>query len=239
MNEAALRPDFLTDDELAEIQGTDELLLSDPQMRQSVTYRRLTGTSYDPETGQENATEVSDTINVLGGQVNAREVGRAGDLFEVGDHKFLIRQAQLSNPPPTKGDEIDLGDRTVEFHEATFLDAPVSVWMTERETETLFPVDWMGFLHLDEEALAFVDELDGAFDPSRLVEFHGRVLFWYQYVDVAKTNAEIDNLIETFDPEILAPAHGLVIREDATDYMAMMKDVTRTIDEQGRIGTLG
>jgi flavorubredoxin len=139
----------------------------------------------------------------------------------------------------TEGDEIDLGDRVVAFHEATFLDAPVSVWMTERETGTLFPVDWMGFVHLDEERLRFVDELDGEFDPSRLVEFHGRVLFWYQYVDVEKTNAEIDRLVEKFDPAIVAPAHGLVIRENATDYMELMKDVTRTIDDQGRIGALG
>lgn len=138
-----------------------------------------------------------------------------------------------------EGDSIDLGDRVVDFHEATFLDAPVSVWMTERETETLFPVDWMGFPHLDEEALAFVDELDGEFETSRLTEFHGRVLFWYQYVDVERTNAEIDNLIEKFDPEIIAPSHGLVIRENPSEYMAMMKDVTRTLDEEGRIGTLG
>lgn len=138
-----------------------------------------------------------------------------------------------------EGDTIDLGDRVVEFHEATFLDAPVSIWMTEQESDMLFPVDWMGFPHLDEEALSFVDELDGEFDASRLVEFHGRVLFWYQYVDVEKTNAEIDNLIEKFEPEIIAPSHGLVIREDAPKYMELMKDVTRTIDSQGRIGTLG
>jgi len=138
-----------------------------------------------------------------------------------------------------EGDELDLGDLVAQFHEATFLDAPVSVWMSERETETLFPVDWMGFAHLDGEALRFVDELDGEFDASRLVEFHGRVLFWYQYVDVEKTNAEIDRLVEKFDPEMVAPSHGLVIREDAEEYMAMMKEVTRTIDEQGRVGTLG
>lgn len=154
--------------------------------------------------------------------------GNDHELYQLGDGVHV-----------TEGDTINLGDRVVEFHEATFLDAPVSIWMSEQETETLFPVDWMGFPHLDEEALSFVDELDGEFDMSRLVEFHGRVLFWYQYIDVEKTNAEIDNLIEKFDPEIVAPAHGLVIRENAADYMALMKDVTRTIDEQGRIGTLG
>ncbi|MFC6888160.1 MBL fold metallo-hydrolase [Halorubrum trueperi] len=138
-----------------------------------------------------------------------------------------------------EGDSIELGGRTAQFHEATFLDAPVSVWMTERETETLFPVDWMGFPHLDEEAVKFVDELDGEFDISRLVEFHSRVLFWYQYADVEKTNAEIDALIAKFDPKMIAPAHGLVIRESAPKYMALMKDVTRIIDNDGRIGTLG
>lgn len=138
-----------------------------------------------------------------------------------------------------EGDSIDLGGRVAQFHEATFLDAPVSVWMTERDTETLFPVDWMGFPHLDEEALRFVDELNGEFDIGRLVEFHSRVLFWYQYVDVDKTNAEIDNLITKFDPEMIAPAHGLVIRKKAAEYMALMKDVTEIIDKNGRIGTLG
>lgn len=139
----------------------------------------------------------------------------------------------------TEGDSIDLGGRVAQFHEATFLDAPVSVWMTEQNTETLFPVDWMGFPHLDQEALRFVDELDGEFDIGRLVEFHSRVLFWYQYVDVEKTNAEIDTVISKFEPEMIAPAHGLVIRKEASKYMSLMKDVIRIIDDDGRIGTLG
>lgn len=44
-----------------------------------------------------------------------------------------------------EGDEIDLGGFVAAFHEATFLDAPVSLWMSERSTETLFPIDWFGF----------------------------------------------------------------------------------------------
>jgi hypothetical protein len=35
------------------------------------------------------------------------------------------------------------------------------------------------------------------------------------------------------------PAHGLVIREDATRYMTMMKDVVADINESDRIGILG
>lgn len=65
------------------------------------------------------------------------------------------------------------------------------------------------------------------------------MLFWHQYVDVPKVNREIDRLIETYDPELVAPAHGLVIREDATGHMAKMKQIVEEIERRDRIGTLG
>ncbi|MDY6765507.1 MAG: MBL fold metallo-hydrolase [Halobacteria archaeon] len=138
-----------------------------------------------------------------------------------------------------EGDSIDLGGFTVDFHEATFPDAAVHVWMSERETEMLLPVDWMGMPHMDTECLSFVDELETELDVDRLVEFHGRVLFWYQYVDVPKTKAEIGNILEKFDPEIIAPAHGNIIRENADECILMMKDVVEEINKGGRVGTFG
>lgn len=137
------------------------------------------------------------------------------------------------------GDEIDLGGYVVEFHEATFLDAPVSLWMTEQSTETLFPVDWFGFPHTESERLQFVDELDHPLTLDRLVQFHGRVLFWHQYVDVPKVQREIDHLIEKFAPKMIAPAHGLVIREETTEEMEQMKTVVEEIERRERIGILG
>lgn len=138
-----------------------------------------------------------------------------------------------------EGDEIDIGGFTLAFHEATFLDAPVSLWMTERNDEMLFPVDWMGFPHHDSDRLMFVDELDHDLDLDQLVQFHGRVLFWHQYVDVAKVQREIDRVIETFAPEIVLPTHGLVIRERVTEYLRLMKDVVAEIERRERIGIMG
>lgn len=139
----------------------------------------------------------------------------------------------------TEGDELVLGDRTVTFHEATFPDAPISIWMSERTTRTLFTVDWMGFPHLEETILTSLDESDRLFDIEQFVEFHSRVLFWYHYVDVEKVQREIDALIQRHDPAVIAPAHGLVIREDATDYMERMKDVPQLVEQRSRVGTLG
>lgn len=139
-----------------------------------------------------------------------------------------------------EGDSIDLGNLEAVFHEATFLDAPVSIWMTERTTETLFPVDWLGYPHQESESYRFADEAcPQGIEPSRLVQFHGRVLFWFQYVDVPKVCREIDQLAAEYDPEMIAPAHGLVIREDAVEVIEGMKEVVRQVDEEGRVGVLG
>jgi len=138
-----------------------------------------------------------------------------------------------------EGDAIDLGGFEVAFHEATFPDAAMHVWMTERRTGTLFPVDWFGFPHNDTECERFVDEFERPLSVDRLVQFHGRVLFWLQYVDVARTNAEIDRVIERFAPDVLAPAHGCVVRERAEELMARTKRVVEHVSERGRVGILG
>ena len=154
--------------------------------------------------------------------------GNDHELYQLGTATHVV-----------EGDTIDLGDRVVEFHEATFLDAPVSVWMTERTSGTLFTVDWMGFPHLDSGVLSFVDESERAFDVEQFVEFHSRVLFWYQYVDVEKVQREIDNVQRKFEPELIAPAHGQVIRTDTEAFFEMMKRVPEIVDRRGRVGTLG
>lgn len=136
------------------------------------------------------------------------------------------------------GDEIDLGGPLVRFHEATFLDAALHVWMTEERTSTLFPVDWLGFPHLDGECTRFADELDVEIGIERLTEFHSRVLFWFQYVDVDKTRAEVDHLARKFHPSRIAPAHGLVIRREVERYFELMKDVVSRVAASGRVGVL-
>ena len=74
-------------------------------------------------------------------------------------------------------DTLELDRRTVAFHEATYPDASLHVWLTERTTDTCFPVDWLGYPHHGSEGLAFADEFDSATNPGRLQVFHGRVMF--------------------------------------------------------------
>ncbi len=141
------------------------------------------------------------------------------------------------------GDYLDLGGPLIQFHEATFLDAALSVWMSEETTGTLFPVDWLGFPLLDGEGLRFMDEV---VDPEagdeelidRLYEFHARVMFWFQYVDVDKMKAETDMVLMRLHPLIIAPSHGPVIRQQPQRFIQLMKDVVERVRETGRVGVL-
>lgn len=172
------------------------------------------------------------TFKILAQYPQARLVGPAyGDAHEL----YHLEDALLVK----EGDAIDLGSFRLKFHEATFLDAPISVWMTEEKNQILFPVDWVGLPHMDGECLKCVDEISAPVDPDRLLQFHGRVFFWLQYVNVEKTMAEIDRINRQFRPAMIAPAHGLVIRENAGRYLDMMKEVVQAIDANGRIGVVG
>jgi len=136
-----------------------------------------------------------------------------------------------------EGDTIDLGGHIARFHEATFLDAGISMWMSEERTRTLFTVDWLGCPILDHEGLRFMDEIEDP-DPDRFYDFHARVLFWLQYVDVARVQRETARLESRFDPLIIAPAHGPVIRDEIRRFMRIMHDIPGRVRETGRVGVL-
>ena len=138
-----------------------------------------------------------------------------------------------------EGDSIDIGGHIFDFHEAYILDSPVHIWMTERNLNWLMPVDWFGFPHQDSECNKCVHELDRDVTVQRLVEFHGRVLFWYQYVDVDKMAELHQFLLKEFDPDGILPGHGLPIIEDPDRYLNIMDDVVAEINNKGRVGTLG
>lgn len=132
------------------------------------------------------------------------------------------------------GDMLDLGGRVVEFVEPGFLDHRIHTWLFDHATATLFTVDWLGDVHMSKNHLDFVDEVPEDDPIDRQVEFHSRALFWFQYIQREKARAVIEDLVETYDPYVLAPSHGLVVRETAAEYMRMNNEVIDRIIKQGR-----
>lgn len=137
------------------------------------------------------------------------------------------------------GDKLELGKFKINFHEAPFVDSAIHLWMTEDTTNTLFTVDWHGFPHNGSDCMLFADELDHPISEDQLMQFHGRVMFWLEYVKPEKVNQEIDHILAEHSPEQVAPAHGHFIRQDAAAELEKMKSVVELISEDGRIGAFG
>jgi flavorubredoxin len=141
--------------------------------------------------------------------------------------------------PVGAGEELDLGGKSVEFLQPLFLDHAMHIWMRETTTGVFFPVDWLGFPHMAGECSSCVEELDHEVTLDQLLAFHGRVFFWYQYVDVKKTNGVIDMLAERYGDDLVAPAHGLPVDELAVPLFSRMERVVKQVNNQGRLEVFG
>lgn len=159
-----------------------------------------------------------------------------GPRYGTGHGLYHLDEATLVG----EGDAIDLGGLEVAFHEAAFPDAAVHVWMTEETTSTLFTVDWLGFPHIGDECDLCVEEFDREVTVDRLVNLNEFVLFWLKYVDVERTLATVDRVLEAYDPSIIAPAHGNPVREDVAAHVEKMKTATERIrqEEDERVAAL-
>ena len=129
------------------------------------------------------------------------------------------------------GDVIDLGGPVVEITDAIIPDHPMSVWMLERTDRVAFTVDWLGFRHLDGECRRFVDELDRELTAEPLRDFASKGLFWFRFADPAVITGAVDRFLDRHDPAVLAPAHGLAVREPLDDVRALMAAATSQVSE--------
>jgi len=129
------------------------------------------------------------------------------------------------------GDTLDLGDHTVKFVKPYFLDHAMTTWMYEETTGTVFTADFMGADHMDGECLHFVDEMKYDLTESQLERFNGMAFVWFRVADPETVNEAIDEFLDAFDIEMIAPAHGQTIRTEPERYVEKMKSVIRTISE--------
>jgi len=134
----------------------------------------------------------------------------------------------------SEGDTLDLGDFVINFHQVPISDHAFTIWMSEKVTNTLFTVDWMGYMHETGECNKFASELEDDLHDEQLRVFHQSALQWLKFSNVHKVKDAVDELISDFDPDILAPAHGnVVVDHDPAKYINQFQRVAESISEQG------
>jgi flavorubredoxin len=151
-------------------------------------------------------------------------------------HDLALGATVDSHREVTDGDRLDLGSHTVEFCDSPMFDLAATTWLHERETGALCTVDAYGNAHAEGECGGFVDEITDdpeAFTTARWLGFHSHTFPWFAYADPDRLAAEIEGLIDRFDPDLVAPAHGAPIREDAPWYLRRLVAIVERISELG------
>lgn len=133
------------------------------------------------------------------------------------------------------GDCLDLGKYQVEFHDPILFDLASTIWMFETNTKTLFPSDGYGYPHMEHECGQFTDELLATPENviDRWMNFHNTSIPWLAYADPQRYEVLTENLVQKYNPSILAPAHGLPMLNDASKYIQMIVPTIEAIHEQG------
>lgn len=131
------------------------------------------------------------------------------------------------------GDSIDLGTHTVEFEAPLFPDHSFTLWMSERTTNTLFTVDWMGFLHQHSNCVKTASELDRDVAVEQVFRFHALAFPWMRFADTDAIERAVDDVRERFDPDVIAPAHGMVMTEDLDAYLDLFMEAVTALSREG------
>lgn len=131
------------------------------------------------------------------------------------------------------GETIDLGDHVVRFEAPTFPDHSFTTWMSERATNTLFSVDWMGFLHASSECLSYASEFERPLTVEQVFRFHALAFPWLRFADVQQVEAAVADVRDRLDPDVVAPAHGMVMVEDPAECFDLFAQAVRDLSVEG------
>lgn len=131
--------------------------------------------------------------------------------------KALLKQTDIAFTPVASGDSVSLGDRTLRFLNTPYLHWPDTQCTYLEEEATLFSGDVFGCHHCDERL--FNDSV-GDF----------RFSFEYYYAHIMRPFKDYVlsalDLIEPLMLDIIAPAHGPVLREQPRRYVARYRELS-------------
>jgi len=88
-------------------------IIDDSEMKVEITFKNLTASAFDTDTGVTTRTETSDTVNAIARTVSERDIDDYPGQYQEGDRIYLIDQADLTNAPTTQ-DRVTEGSVTRE-----------------------------------------------------------------------------------------------------------------------------
>ena len=146
-------------------------------------------------------------------------------IGNVGDDRLYYPGLADRIRPTAPGDRIDLGDREFVVLPAIWKDLNNTQWGFDTKSRTLYVSDGFAYLyyHHPGETDYMISEL-----PTPEIElvqfFNERALQWTRFTDARLTFGQIDDLLKTLKPRLIAPAHGGLIDERIEELADLFKN---------------
>ena len=138
------------------------------------------------------------------------------------------------------GARFDLGGREIVVVESVFRDLVHSRWFFDTGSGTLFPADGFAVAHYHQDGACgcFVEDVADLNIEDGLAEFAMSAFYWTRFVDLRPFAARLQALIlDELDVKLIAPAHGLPLRDPAATLPRVCAGLCRMREEGGLIGT--
>lgn len=133
------------------------------------------------------------------------------------------------------GEIIDLGGYKVEFIEPVFSDSPATLWIYEHNTGLMCTVDSFGFPHYPSDCVKFEDEMETEMNAFQMMQYNGRSIQWLEFADPEKIRDQLRYHIEQYEPTVLAPAHGQLLRGDLQRYAEIGYESAQHVSDRGAL----
>jgi flavorubredoxin len=135
----------------------------------------------------------------------------------VGDFHLIFPQHADRLRPLRPGDALDLGGTEFVVLEAVIKDLASTLWGFDTRTATLFPGDGFAFAHYHDAGMCgrWTDEVPGLPVAAMAARFAENALYWTTMTAMAPFVDRLDEQLATLGVRIVAPTHGLPIRDIA------------------------
>jgi flavorubredoxin len=124
----------------------------------------------------------------------------------------------------------ELYGRKFDTTKGPLLDIDHCVWLYEHETGVFFTIDGYCSYHEPGTCGLLSDELDEDTSSEHIERFYRDILLWLEYADPDRVMNGIRELVNEYDPEIIAPGHGNPITSgDIPEYVDRLERAVNDI----------
>lgn len=117
------------------------------------------------------------------------------------------------------GNSTKIFGRKFAFLWPALADVTNTMWILDKETNTLFTGDGFGNYHFPNQCNLTSREIQGSIEEELIRQYHRDALPWIKHITGEKLKDRLDQMFADYDINRIAPTHGnLIEKQDINEY---------------------